>query len=206
MENKSLLIIGAGGHAKVVLSTALANSENIIGFLDDKTFNLTNQFQGYPLLGHIDALQSQNFPSAVFGIGKNAVRKELVTRYHFFKDWKTLIHPSAYVHPSAKIGPGTVVFAGAIIQPDAEIGAHCIINTGATIDHDCKIADYVHLAPGVHLAGGVKIGEGAFLGIGSVVIQEINIGQWSLIAAGGVVINDIMPNQTVMGVPAKEWS
>ncbi len=204
MTNKQgLIIVGAGGHAKVVLSVALLNSEKIAGYLDDNP-SLLNKFIGeYPVIGNTSALAS-GFESAVVGLGDNLKRKTIVERYIFATKWKTLVHPTAYVHPSVILGKGTVVFAGAIIQPDVVIGEHCIINTGATIDHDCVLGSYTHIAPGVHLAGGVKVGEGSFLGIGSVVIPEINIGDWAQVAAGGVVINPIPAKKIVMGVPARE--
>ena len=114
-----------------------------------------------------------------------------------------VVHPSAYVHPSAKLGRGTVVFAGAVVQPDAVIGDHVIVNTGATIDHDCIVGDYAHLAPGVHLAGAVQVGEGAFLGIGSVVCPGIKVGRWATLGAGGVAIRDVADGVVAVGIPAR---
>lgn len=203
-EKKGLIIVGAGGHAKVVISTALATSKKIYGFLDDNPALQGKTLSGYPILGGTDLLHAHDVTSGIFGLGSNAKRKYVVHSERAFDRWETLIHPTAFIHPSATIGKGTVIFAGAIIQPDVKIGEHCIINTGATIDHDCIIGDYVHLAPGVHLAGGVRIGEGSFLGIASAVVQEIKIGDWVTVAAGGIVVNDIAAQKTVMGIPAKE--
>lgn len=199
MQNQELVIIGASGHAKVVLSTALASNIPILGFLDDKA---TAPFEGYRILGN--TAQLSNYTQATIAIGRNDIRKKIAAIAPKQFGWKTLIHPSTYVHPSASIGEGTVIFAGAIIQPDARIGKHCIVNTGVTIDHDCDIGDYVHLAPGTHLAGGVTIGEGAFLGIGTNVIQEMAIGDWVTVGAGGVVVTPISANKIVVGVPARE--
>lgn len=202
MDNQELIIVGAGGHAKVVLSVALLNFEKIQGYLDDNP-HLINQLIGdYLVIGDTSFLNKSEAP-AVLGLGSNETRKSIAVRYAS-TEWKTLVHPTAYIHPSVKLGKGTVVFAGAIIQPDTVIGDHCIINTGVTVDHDCVIGDYAHLAPGVHLAGGVTIGEGAFLGIGSVAIPEITIGEWVQVGAGGVVVFDIPAQKKVMGVPAKE--
>lgn len=203
-KDKGTVILGASGHAKVVLSTILANSEKVCGFLDDNPERMGMEMNGYPILGNTDLLTTENFTSAVIAIGNNKIRQKIIQRYGKYTTWKSFVHPAAYVHPSVKLGVGTVVFAGAVIQPDTVIGDHCIINTGVTIDHDCVIDNYAHLAPGVHLAGGIKIGEGAFLGIGSVVIPMINIGDWVTVGAGGVVINDIAKQKTVVGIPAKE--
>lgn len=205
MSNKQeLIIIGAGGHAKVVLSTALGNAMSVRGFLDDNPALSSKRIAGYSVLGDTSFLLAECHDWAVFGLGQNAVRKKIAEHTQAFTQWKTLVHPSAYVHPSVELGEGTVVFAGAVIQPDVKIGKHCIVNTGATVDHDCVIEDYVHLAPGVHLAGGVHIGEGSFLGIGSLALIGINIGNWVTVGAGGVVIKDVSTGKTVMGVPAKE--
>ncbi len=204
MDNKGLVIIGAGGHAKVVASTALASGVPVRGFLDDNPALVNKKIGHYAVLGEIAQLGFKNFTAVVFGLGNNHLRKNLALQYQQSSQWPVLIHPHAYVHPSAKLGQGTVVFAGAIIQPDVEIGEHCIINTGATVDHDCRIGSYSHLAPGVHLAGTVTLGEGVFLGIGSVVIPEIQIGDWVQVAAGAAVVNSIPALKKVMGVPAKE--
>lgn len=202
IDSQSLIIIGAGGHAKVVLSVAVLSAEKMCGYLDDNPTLLHQMMSGYPVLGDTTGLKSHD-GVAVFGLGNNLLRKKIADEYTTTR-WKTLIHPTAYIHPSAKIGKGTVIFAGAVIQPDAIIGDHCIINTGATIDHDCVIGDYVHLAPGVHLAGGVKVAEGTFMGIGSVATPYVQIEEWAQVAAGGVVINNVPAKTTVMGVPAKE--
>lgn len=186
-----MIIIGASGHGKVVLSTALAQQEKIDGFLDDNPLLQASSVQDYPVLGNVHLLESRRFGFATFGLGKNEIRKDLAAKYHSCIAWKTLIHPKAYVHHTAKIGMGTVVLAGAIIQPNATIGSHCIINTGATIDHDSIVSDFVHLGPGTHLAANVRIGQGSLLGIGSVVTQGIEIGEWVVVAAGSIVINAI---------------
>lgn len=203
-ENQGTMIIGASGHAKVVLSTVLANGVNVIGFLDDNQVISGTMLSGYPVLGPVEQLVSRKCAAAIMGIGNNATRLSLADRYSAYTKWQTYVHPTAYIHPSVKVGRGTVVLAGAIIQPDVVIGDHCIINTGATIDHDCIIGNFVHLAPGVHLAGAVHVGEGSFMGIGSVTIQEIKIGDWVQVAAGSVVIRNLVSKSKVMGVPATE--
>ena len=201
-NNNDLIIVGAGGHAKVILSVALCHSEHMIGYLDDNP-DLINQIVcGYPVVGNLSILENFN-GSVVLGLGNNVTRQAIAQRYAA-SNWQTFVHPHAFVHPSVKLGKGTVVFAGAVIQPDVVIGDHCIINTGATVDHDCVIGDYVHLAPGVHLAGNVRMGEGVFMGIGSVVIPGIEIGKWTEVAAGSVVVKSILARKKVMGVPAKE--
>ncbi|MGQ9473316.1 MAG: acetyltransferase [Candidatus Caldatribacteriaceae bacterium] len=196
-----LYVCGAGGHAKVVLSTALASGFSVDGFLDDDPHKQGLQILGTKVIGTIAAAEKIR-ARGVLAIGDNKKRQALVKKLQDW-EWVTIVHPRAYVHPTASLGPGTVVFAGAIIQPDAHVGSHTIINTGATVDHDCLIGDFVHLAPGSHLAGNVTVEEGAFIGIGAVVLPGIKVGAWAIVGAGAVVVKDLPPYVTAVGVPAK---
>jgi len=197
-----VIVIGAGGHAKVVISTLIESGLKVKGILDDDNKKLGNNVLGIPVIGKLDLLKTRDFKVAITAIGDNEVRKRIVEKYANFCKWTRVIHSFSYVHPTAKIGEGTVVFAGSVIQPDVIIGNHVIVNTGARIDHDCRIADYVHIAPGVKLAGAVTVDEGSFLGINSAVIPNKNIGKWAVLGAGGVVTRDVSDFSVVAGVPA----
>lgn len=195
-------IFGAGGHAKVVVSTLLAAGQEVVGLFDDDPRKWGTYVYGIPVLGPI--AKARAFPPSlgVVALGDNRLRAKLVGE---FLDWEWIVtvHPRAYVDPSAALGPGTVVFAGAVVQAGARLGAHVIINTGATVDHDCSIENFVHVAPGANLGGGVWVEEGALVGIGAAVIPGIRIGAWSVVGAGAVVIRDVAPGSTVAGVPAR---
>jgi sugar O-acyltransferase (sialic acid O-acetyltransferase NeuD family) len=199
-------VIGGGGHAKVVISTLQAAGYPVAGVFDDSPEKWGSELLGCPVRGPIDALAGSGCPAAVIAIGSNEVRKQIAGRFLEI-EWATVVHPGATVHSSVhssvQLGPGTVVFAGAVIQPDSVLGAHVIVNTGATVDHDCAVGDYVHLAPGSHLAGSVRIGEGAFLGIGSAVTPGRQVGEWTIVGAGAVVVRDLPDNITAVGVPAR---
>ena len=196
-KQDGVVVIGAGGHAKVLVSTLIARGLPIAAVFDDDEQKWGADMQGVRVSG----MEPERGGRAIVGIGDNAKRMKIAKALRF--DWDLVVHPNAYVHPSAKLGRGTVVFAGAVVQPDAVIGEHVIVNTGATIDHDCVIGDYAHLAPGVHLAGSVHVGEGAFLGIGSVAIPGVKIGRWSTLGAGAVAIRDVPDGVVAVGVPAK---
>lgn len=201
MTSRQLLIIGAGGHAKVVIDTAQAAGQEILGLVDDNSKLWGQALLGIPILGGRNLIHTYPNAQLIHGIGANAVRKQLAMEYADC-NWTTLIHPRAYVAKSATVGKGTVVFAQAVIQPHALVGNHCIVNTAATVDHDCVISDYVHLGPGTHLAANVKIEQGAFLGAGAVGIPGAKIGEWSTIGAGGVVTSSIPSHTLAVGVPA----
>lgn len=198
--SKSVVVIGAGGHAKVVISTLQAAGYIVTDVFDDNADRWGTSVLGVPVSGGLSHLTRAGQRKAVIAIGDNRVREKLAGEIDM--DWITVAHPNTYIHPSVKIGEGSVVFAGAVIQPDTVVGAHSIINTAATVDHDCVIDDFVHLAPGVRLAGAVRVARGAFLGVGTVVIPSRRVGEWAIVGAGGVVVKDIPDGVTAVGVPA----
>lgn len=190
---KEIALIGAGGHAKVVLEI-IEESGGTIVFINDADKNITS-LHGYVV--------STDMPSAehavIVSVGSNNVRKKIASEIK--NPVATAIHPKATVSKRSAIGVGTVVMAGATINSDAVIGKHCIVNTNASIDHDCVIGDYVHIAPGVAVAGTVRIGEGTLVGVGSNIIPGIKIGKWAIIGAGSVVISDVPDYAVVVGIP-----
>lgn len=203
MSRRDIVIIGAGGHAKVVISTLFELNFKIVGILDDDPNKWNQKYFNVPIIGPIELLKTGNYELGIVAIGDNKIRNEIVNKYGNFCKWISIIHPFSSVHPSVQIGEGSVIFAGVVIQPDVIIGKHVIVNTSASIDHDCNIEDFVHIAPGCHLAGGVYVGEGSLIGIGSSIIPYKKVGKWSIIGAGSVVINDIPDCVTVVGVPAR---
>ncbi len=198
----AVIVIGAGGLGRVVLSTLQEAGFEVKCVLDDARSLWGQSLLGVPISGPISDLRDGSKINAVAAIGDNLTRQAIVRQYPKVH-WQTVIHPVAYVHPSVVLGAGTMVCAGAIIQPEAQVGDHVIINTGATVDHNCQLENYVQLSPGIHLAGNVNVGEGAFLGTGAVVIPGITIGAWSCIGAGAAVVRDIPAHITAVGVPAR---
>lgn len=195
-----LIIIGAGGHGKVIADIALKNGYTDICFADD---NAAGDCMGFPIIGRCDSLISLNDGNTdfVIGIGNNAIRKKIAEKYDV--NWVTLVHPSAQIAVNVTIGKGTVVMAGAVINVCTSIGEHCIINTGAIVEHDNVINNYVHLSPGVKLSGMVIIGECTWIGTGASVINNVNIAEGVTIGAGAVVIKSIAVSGTYKGVPVK---
>jgi sugar O-acyltransferase (sialic acid O-acetyltransferase NeuD family) len=204
MKNK-LLIIGAGGHGKVVADIALKlNRWKSISFLDDSE-NIKSAL-GLKVIGKSrDVVKYINDYEIFIGIGNNIIREKLFNQLESMNvDMPTIIHPNTIIGSDVQIGLGTVVMGGAVINCSTTIGKGCIVNTGATIDHDNKIADFVHVSPGVHLAGNVKIGKSTWIGIGSTVSNNIHITNNSIIGAGGLVISDINEPGTYVGTPVRK--
>lgn len=199
---EGVIVIGGGGHAKVVVSTLIALEMRVQAVYDDDPGKWGKDLCGAKIVGPLADLDSSSEMNAILAIGDNRTRNILAKRFQRFR-WLTVAHPHAFVHSSVSMGKGTVVFAGAVIQPDVVIGDHCIVNTNAAIDHDCVLGDFAHVGPGTCLAGDVSVQEGAFLATGGVAIIGRNIGKWSIVGAGGVVIEDIPDNVTAVGVPAK---
>jgi len=199
-------IIGAGGHAKVVIDTLRTlGTFDVLGVLDDDPLRLGTEVLRVPVRGETshESIDRFGIEEAIIAIGCNRARAVVAGRLAGRVSWATAIHPTAHLAPGVRIGEGTVVFAGAIVQPGSVIGRHVIINTACSVDHDGSIEDFVHIAPGVRLAGNVQVGVGVLLGIGCCVIPERTIGAWATIGAGSVVVSDVPPGVTAKGIPAK---
>ena len=206
------VLVGCGGHAGVILETIRASGMvDPQGVLDADPARHGTSFFGVPIVGGDDTwpeLVRQGIRRFVAAIGSTAdtgVRRRVFERMVAQGGVAlTIRHPTAVVSPSATLGAGCQVPAGAIVHTAARIGRNVLVNTGAIVEHDCRIGDHVHLATGCRLAGGVEIGEGTHVGIGATVIQGIRIGRDCVIAAGAVVIRDVADRAVVGGVPAVE--
>jgi sugar O-acyltransferase (sialic acid O-acetyltransferase NeuD family) len=205
----NVVIVGAGGHGRVVLDILrTAGVCNPVGFIDADTARSGSQLDGLPVLGSINLLpklrRQQDVRGAIVAIGDNRVRAsyaELVLQGNL--ELINAVHPSAIVSSTAKVGLNVVIAAGAIVSTDAHLADSAVVNTGAIVDHECRVGRAVHVSPGVVLAGRVHVEPGAFVGIGARVIPCIRIGAHATVGAGAVVIEDVPPHATVVGVPAR---
>lgn len=207
---KKVVIIGSGGHAKVVIDIILQRQKKlnddifIEGILDDSFIEgEEKKLFRIPVIGKIDKIKELSEDIYyVIAIGNNEIRKKISEQYRDVK-YITLIHPNSVIAEEVQIDKGTVIMAGTIINAYTKIGKHCIINTGSIIEHDNNLSDYVHISPNVTLCGGVKVGELTWIGAGATVIQGIEIKSSVMIGAGAVVIKDINQDLTCIGNPAK---
>ncbi|OAM92779.1 UDP-perosamine 4-acetyltransferase [Pelosinus fermentans] len=209
MNTLPVIIIGAGGHAKVLIDILKMNDAKVIGMTDENIINSNFDIMNVPIIGNDNVIldYSTQEISLVNGVGSIGSTKRRQHLFEKFKDggysFHNTVHVSAILAKDISYGEGIQIMAGAVIQPGCKLGSNIIINTRASIDHDCIIHDHVHIAPGVTISGGVVIGEGAHIGTGAVVIQGIKIGKNGIVGAGAVVIKDVADNQLVVGIPAK---
>lgn len=203
---KTLVVLGAGGHGKVVAEAAatMASWQQIL-FLDDQYPELQRAAE-FEVVGKITDLEQMDRSrfSPIVAIGNNKRRLQLLEHLQV-SGWEiaTIVHATAWLSPSAITGVGTVLFAGAVVNAEAVLGMGAIVNTGATVDHDCQLGSAVHVSPGAHLGGGVVVGEFSWVGIGACVRQQIVLGREVTVGAGAAVVTDVPDGQTVIGVPAK---
>lgn len=193
---RKVIIIGCGGHGKVVADVIRKTGDIVEGFLDDN--------QLLPgVIGRIDDCVKYKNSSFIIAIGNNDIRKKVQEKYHNL-EFYTAIHPSAVIGENVRINDGTVVMANAVINSGTVIGKHCIINTGSIVEHDNKIDDFVHISPGAVLCGTVSVGEKTHVGAGAVVINNVEVVKESIVGAGAVVVKDIEKPGIYIGVPARE--
>jgi|SRR3989344_2578134 len=207
---EKIVIIGASGHAKVVIDIVeKEHIYNIIGIIDPIA-KVGEDILGYKILGNDEDLlylnQKYGIKGCVVAIGNNQVRKSVVAKIreliHGIK-FVTTIHPSAQIGKNVEIGMGTVIMAGVVVNSCSRVGNFVIINTNASLDHDCFLGDYASLAPNVSTGGNVEIGETTEISIGANIAHNIRIGKHTIIGAGAVVLSNIGDNVVAYGIPAR---
>ncbi len=195
-----VILIGGGGHAKVVADAVLRSGDRLLGFLDDDARK--TELLGAPRLGAVS--DWANYADAgrfLLAVGDNRMREALAQKLSV--RWHIAIHPAAVIGEGVRVGEGSAVMAGAVVNAGAAVGRHCIVNTGAVVEHDNRIADFVHLSPRATLCGSVSVGERSHIGAGAVVINNRSVCADVVVGAGAVVARDITEPGTYVGVPAR---
>jgi sugar O-acyltransferase (sialic acid O-acetyltransferase NeuD family) len=207
MCSKPVIIIGNGGHARVLIDILLIQKREIIGYTAPNQEN--NPYSITYLGGDEEILkydsQEIELVNAIGSVSDTRLRANI---FNIFKSkgyrFSTIIHPSAIISDTVILGEGVQVMAGAVIQPFVKIDDNTIVNTASSIDHDCRVGKHCHIAPGCVISGGVIVGEGTHIGTGTKIIQNVIIGENTLIGAGSLVLKNVGANKKVYGSPAKE--
>ena len=199
---KNVVIIGAGGHAKVIADIVRKSGDNLLGFLDDTKEAGTEFFDGF-ILGNTDTVAEYSDAEFIIGIGSNGIRKKISQKIGDVPFY-TAIHPTAVIGEGVTLGEGSCVMANAVINPGATVGKHVIVNTASVVEHDNVISDYVHICPAAALAGTVSVGEATQLGIGAKVKNNTDICAGVIVGAGAVVVKNIAEEGTYVGIPARK--
>ncbi|MCC7291520.1 MAG: acetyltransferase [Phycisphaerales bacterium] len=203
------IILGAGGHGRVVLDILqIVGEHEVVGFIDSDPSLTGRRVDGKPVLGTLDDLPrlrlAHGVEHAIVAIGNNGVRRDFAqTIESLGMTLINAVHPSASIARNATLGRNVVVATGATVCCHVQVGDSVILNTGCIVDHESMIGTATHVCPGARIAGRVSIESGAFVGIGSTIIQSLRIGCEAVIGAGAVVISDVDPMTTVVGVPAR---
>lgn len=208
-DSLPLVMLGAGGHAKVLLSLAQSAGFNVSGVCDPELAHQgVGQWRGIRVLGGDDVLDALD-PTAIGLIngigqlvgssGRRSIFERLVAKGFCFP---VLVHPVAWVDASAVLHEGVQVMAGAVIQSDTEVGPNSIINTHASVDHDCSLGAHVHIAPGATLCGSVRIHDRAFIASGATVIQGRSVGEDAVVGAGSVLVRNLGARLIFLGSAA----
>ncbi|MCE5310919.1 MAG: acetyltransferase [Acidobacteriales bacterium] len=199
-----VIVLGAGGHAKVVIE--ILEEQERFQIAGCVSRDPGGELLGVPILGDdgiLPALHADGLRKAFVAIGDNRARLDAMERAAAAGfELVNAVSRHSVISPRVSLGRGVAVMPGAVVNVLSRIGDGAIINTGATVDHDCDIGRCAHVAPGTNLAGSVVIGEGVFLGIGSRVLPCVTVGAWTTVGAGAVVISDLPGGVTAIGVPA----
>lgn len=205
MYTEPLLIVGAGGHAKVVIDAVrcLHGVDFPLQLADDDKALENSRFMGLSIVTPVaNALEAGRFYHVA--IGSNSLRSRVAGRcIQAGMNYQTVMHPHAVVSASTELGTGCFIAAGAILAPESSLGTGCIVNHGAVVDHDCRLGAFCHVAPSATLGGGATLGEGVLIGSGAIVLPGVSVGAWCVVGAGAVVLRDLPEGGTYAGVPAQ---
>jgi sugar O-acyltransferase (sialic acid O-acetyltransferase NeuD family) len=210
MGEPTIVIIGAGGHAKVLLDALLGAGQTVQGLLDADASRHGTSVLGKPVLGDDSWLETAppQTLQLVNGLGSNGLVTAKRSAFERAKaagyTFATVQHPAAVVGRDVALGEGAQLLARAVVEAGSKLGANVTINTGAIVNHDCRLGDHVHVAPGAVVLGGVEVGEATHVGASAVILTRLKIGRDCVIGAGAVVVKNLPDGSTVAGVPATQ--
>ena len=202
------MIVGAGGHARVVAGILALDPGTVIVGIADRTADHFGENVGTSrIVGTFDRTEDWERLGAsavVIAIGDNKERQAMFDKLTD-EGWPVVpaIHPSAIIEAGVVFGRGCVACAGSIVGAEAVLGDNVLVNTGAIIDHECRVGAHAHIGPGVVLAGRTIVGELTFIGAGSTVRDGIVVGVGAVVGCGSVVVENIPDGVVAFGAPAR---
>jgi len=202
MSEAQLILLGAGGHAKVLLDLLQASGLSVIGVCDPHlAASGRSHWRDIPVLGNDLALEDYQpgrieLVNGIGGEGRQALFERFSALNYRFA---SAVHPSVIMASGLTVGQGVQLMAGVIVQSDVSIGANSLVNTGAQLDHDTQLGAHVHVAPGAILAGDVSLADGVFVGPGAVLGRGVQVGEGAVIGAGSVVLSSVAAHSRVLG-------
>ena len=200
--HRKVIIIGAGGHGKVIADIVVRAGDDLLGFLDDD--QTKDSLAGFPVLGTVAEASRWQDAFFVVAIGEPDIRERIVESMPWAR-WYTAIHSTAIVSQlETTIGEGSMIMAGAIISPGVTVGRHCILNTGSIVEHNTVLEDYVHVSVAAKTGGDVFIGKSTWVGIGASVNNCISICPGCMLGAGAVVVKNVTEPGVYCGIPARK--
>ena len=207
---KKLLIIGAGGFGREVLEYARDIQEagqadwEIGGFLDDNLKALDHYSYEYQV---VDTIKDHTISDAyVYLCAIGDPKTKLAIGRKFLEDganFINLIHPTAYIGRTSKMGINVVLCPGSKITTDVTLGNFVAVDVNAVCSHDSKIGDGCTISHFCDITGFASLGEGVFLGSGACICPSVSVGDYARIGAGSVVLKDVGAGELAYGVPAE---
>ena len=200
-DKKKIALFGSGGHAKVILDSIEKQGLYEVAVVVDP-YKKETTFEGLPIVPTLPT----DLNLGVVALGDNWKRAKLVREILLATpafQFVAVIHPSAEIATTAKIGAGTVIMAGACVNSSTTIGEHCIINTRASVDHDGQVNEFASIAPGAVLGGDVHVGAYAAIGLKASLIHGCKIGEHAVVGVGSVVVADVPAFSVAYGNPCK---
>jgi sugar O-acyltransferase (sialic acid O-acetyltransferase NeuD family) len=211
-NNKDYVLWGSSGHAKVLSEIIKSQGGSVIALFDNN-YQANTCLEGVPIYhgneGFEDWIIEQKRPdliSAAVAIGGNRGKDRQIIASKFETSGlniNTLVHSSAVISESVKIGRASQVLANSVVSSGVLIGQSCILNNSTNVDHECQIGDGVHIAPGAILCGCVVVGDNSMIGAGAIILPRLEIGRGSVVGAGAVVTHNVPSNVVIVGNPAR---
>ena len=202
LKVNKLIIVGAGGHGKVVYDVAESMGVfSEIYFLDDDRLLLGDFYKSKVIGSSREVNRYLNDYGFIVAIGDNAIREKILLELKSIDATiEVLVHSKALISSTVNIGVGTVVMPNVIINADSKIGRGVILNTASVVEHDCRVGDFCHISPNATICGIVNIGKNSWVGAGATVINNLNICDEVTIVAGSVVLRTLNKSGTYVGV------